>query len=112
MELRKKFAEKCLNENLNHLPFKESLELNNSNEKFVKGETREWYCINREMYDDNDEYILSDEEFYLQKLLEEFSDYETALNDGAIEIGNEYDHFDEFTLGICPAPTYIELNKK
>ena len=72
MGLREKFAEKCLNEKLNHLPLLESLELNKSSEKFVKGGTREWYCINREEYDDNEEYILSDEEFYLEKVLTKF----------------------------------------
>ena len=37
--------------------------------------------------------------------------FEDDLKNKAIEIGNEYNHFDEFTLGICPAPTYIELLK-
>jgi hypothetical protein len=27
------------------------------------------------------------------------------------EIGDDYNHFEEFTHGICPAPTYIDLIK-
>jgi hypothetical protein len=32
-----------------------------------------------------------------------------VYGDNHIKIGNSYNHFDEFTYGICPAPTYIDL---
>jgi microsomal dipeptidase-like Zn-dependent dipeptidase len=31
--------------------------------------------------------------------------------DDHVAIGDDYDHFEEFTHGICPAPTYIDLIK-
>ena len=71
-------------------------------------DTREWYVINKENFGDQDDYDIDEVEYYLDEVINEFGSIEDA-EDYAFAIGDDYDHFDEFTLGVCPAPTYMEL---
>ena len=102
MELKEKFAQKMLDEKLDFLPLKESLELYSSG---VKLETRFWWVCRNEELEDNGEYMTKEE--VLIALEEIYGDG----NDYALTIGNRYEQFDEFTLELASAPTYINLIK-
>ena len=107
MELKEKFAQKMLDGKLNHLPIKESYELYKAG---IIVPTREHYVISLEEFDEWD-YKGSEVEYYIKECLKEYKDLEEAFDNDLIEIGDDYDHFEEFTYGLFPAPTYIELIK-
>lgn len=97
MNLKEQFAQKMLEEKLDFLPLEESLQLVESG---VILETRFHYvCSVEELTEDGyntpREYAEASEEIF---------------GEWGIEIGDE-ERFDEFTYGICPAPTYIDLIK-
>jgi hypothetical protein len=97
MDLKQKFAQKMLDEKLDFLPLEESLQLK---EAGVQLKTKfSWVCNIEEI---GDEFETS----------REFADAAIDFyGEDEIEIGNGYDHYEEFTYEICPAPTYIDLIK-
>ena len=99
MDLKQKFAEKLLEWKLDFLPLEESLQLV---EAGIRLETTFSYVANIEE-------IADAEDMTPRQVVEEIK--EIFGNSYGLEIGNRYDHFDEFTLEICPAPTYIDLIK-
>src|SRR6478609_3876139 len=99
MTLKERFAQRMLDKKLDFLPLKESLELQESG---AEVKTRFGWVICVEEFPDHDE--LTTEEL-LERYYEIYGD-----NDYHLTIG-EYDKFDEFTLELCPAPTYIDLIK-
>ena len=96
MDLKQKFAQKMLDEKLDYLPLEESLQLI---EAGIVLETRFHYVCSIEEIGD---------EFDTPR---EFAEAALDFYTDGIEIGDDYDHFEEFTYGICPAPTYIDLIK-
>jgi hypothetical protein len=86
-----------LEEKLDFLPLKESLELHDSG---IVVKTKFGWVICVEEFPDYDE--LTTEEL-LERYDEIYGD-----NDYHLSIGDE-EKFDEFTLELCPAPTYIDL---
>ena len=102
MTLKEKFAQKMVEEKLDFLPLKESIELFNSG---VTLETRFWWVCGSEELEDNGEYMTKEEILIaLEEIYGEDNDY-------ALTIGDRYEQFDEFTLDLAPAPTYIDLIK-
>lgn len=102
MTLKEKFAQKMLEEKLDFLPLKESIELLDSG---VKLETNFWWVCRNEELDDNGAYMTKEEVLIaLEELYGNGNDY-------ALTIGDRYTQFDEFTLELAPAPTYIDLIK-
>ena len=96
-ELIEKFAKKMLDEKLDFLPVEESLQLT---EAGVEYKTRFSYVVSIEELDED----LSNPREILDAAIEFYGVH-------GVEIGDDYDHFEEFTFGICPAPTYIDLLK-
>lgn len=94
MDLKQKFAQKMLDEKLDFLPLEESLQLVEAG--IVLETTFHHVCSVEEIGDD-------------YKTPREFAEAAIEFNGRGVEIGDDYDHFDEFTHGICPAPTYIDL---
>ncbi len=97
-ELKQKFAQKMLDEKLDFLPLEESLQLVECD---INLDTRFHYVCSVEEI--GDEY----------ETPREFAEaiHEVYGGSDGIEIGDDYDHFEEFTHGLCPAPTYIDLIK-
>lgn len=88
-----------LDEKLDFLPLEESLQLV---EAGVKIETKfSWVCSVEEICED---------EFETPREIAEAAIDFYGENWG-VEIGNGYNHHQEFTYEICPAPTYIDLIK-
>lgn len=97
MDLKEKFAKKMLDEKLDFLPLEESLQLI---EAGVELKTKfSWVCSVEEIDDDFDTR---------RQCAEAALDF---YGENGVEIGNGYDHHEEFTYDICPAPTYIDLIK-
>lgn len=95
-KLKQKFAQKMLDERLDFLPLEESLQLVEAD---INLDTRFHYvCSVEEIGDD-------------YETPREFAEAVQELYYEHITIGDDYDHFEEFTHGICPAPTYIDLIK-
>ena len=96
-KLKQKFAQKMLDERLDFLPLEESLQLVECD---INLDTRFHYvCSIEEIGDEFEtprEFAEAIDEFY---------------GDDHVAIGDDYNHFEEFTYGICPAPTYIDLIK-
>ncbi len=106
MELKEKFAQKMLDGKLNHLPIEDAYKL------YKQGiiiPSRDSYVISIEEFEEWN-YEGDQTEFYIKEILDTYSSLEKATG-RIIEIGNDYDHFDEFTYGLFPAPTYMELIK-
>lgn len=104
MSLKEKFAQKMLEEKLDFLPLKESLELSNSG---INLETRfNWVIDTEELGTDEKETS----EMTKEELLESYNEVFGRDNSCGLKIG-DYDTFSEFTLELCPAPTYIDLIK-
>lgn len=97
MTTKEKFAQKMLDKKLDFLPLRYSLELQESG---VEVKTKFMWVICVEEFPDHDE--LTTEEL-LERYYESYGDDDCHLTIG------EYDKFDEFTLELCPAPTYIDL---
>lgn len=102
MELKEKFAQKMLDEKLDFLPLNESLQLFDSG---VELKTRFWWVCRNEELEDNGNDMTTEEIF--SSLKEIYGD----IDDYHLTVGKSYDEFDEFTLGLAPAPTYIDLIK-
>lgn len=100
MTLKQKFAQKMLDGKLDFLPLKESLELHDSGEVV---ETKFMWVMNVEEIPEHDELTT-------EELFKEFIEIYDLSDDYALTIGRD-DEFDEFTLELCPAPTYIDLIK-
>jgi len=100
MTLKEKFAQKMLEEKLDFLPLEESIELYKSG---VKVKTKFWWVMNVEEIENGHDLDTED-------LLREYNEVFGLDNDYALTIGDE-EKFDEFTLELCPAPTYIDLIK-
>lgn len=100
MKLREQLAAKMLEEKLSFLPLKESLELLNSGEEL---NTHLYWVMNIEEITDNGNGMS------IEEILAEFEDIYGLGGNYALRIGRKDDEFDEFTLNLCPAPTYIDL---
>ena len=101
MSLKEKFAQKMLDEKLDFLPVKESIELFDSG---VKLDTRFWWVMAGEEIENAQD--LATEDLFLA-----YDEIYGLDNEDYLRVGKEYDEFDEFTVDICPAPTYIDLIK-
>lgn len=100
--MKEQLAQKMLDEKLDFLPLKESLELLNSG---VKLDTEFSWVVCTEELEDNG-YDMPVEQIIEEHALiygEDDKDY--------LKVGKAYNEFDEFTLVLCPAPTYINLIK-
>ena len=101
-ELKQKFAQKMLDENLDFLPLEESLQLLESGTNL---ETRfSWVCRTEELEDNGDDMTT-------KEILDSLEDLYGEPDDYHLTIGKPYDEYDEFTLELAPAPTYIDLIK-
>jgi hypothetical protein len=102
-KLKQKFAQKMLDERLDFLPLEESLQLVECD---INLETNFSWVINIEELgtDEKDPY-----EMTTQELLENYREVFGDSNYG-LRVGNS-GQFDEFTLELAPAPTYIDLIK-
>jgi len=100
--LKFRFAQKMLNEKLDFLPLKESIELYDSCENL---ETAFWWVMHSEELTDNGDGLTTEE------LFAEYDEIYGIENKDYLKVGKEDDEFDEFTLALCPAPTYIDLIK-
>lgn len=95
-------AGKVLAEKLNHLPLGDSIMLMESG---VDVETESFWVIHSEELEDNGWGMTP------AQLIEAHADLYGEYDKDYLKVGNGYDDFDEFTLKICPAPTYMELIK-
>tara|TARA_R110000782_G_scaffold260726_2_gene352055 strand:- start:1332 stop:1649 length:318 start_codon:yes stop_codon:yes gene_type:complete len=97
-----KLKQKMLNEKLDFLPLKESLELFDSG---IELNTMFWWVMHNEELEDNG----------FDKTAEElFAEYEELFgmnNRDYLRIGRQGEEFDEFTLDLCPAITLGDLLK-
>jgi hypothetical protein len=100
--MRKKFAKKMLEENLDFLPLEESIALFDSG---VELNTRFWWVCRNEELDNNGEDMNTEE------IISSLEEIYGELDDYYITIGKQYDEFDEFTLPLAPAPTLADLTK-
>jgi hypothetical protein len=100
---KEKFAQKMLDEKLDFLPLQESIDLLGSG---IELETRFYWVINTEELgtDEKEPYEMDIEEL-IENYKEVFGD-----SDWGLRVGNS-EEFDEFTLELAPAPTYIDLIK-
>jgi hypothetical protein len=98
--MKEQFAQMMLDEKLDFLPLKESLQLLESG---IKIDTQFSWVVHSEELEDNG-YGMSVEE-----ILEAHADIYGESNKDYLKVGNSYDEFDEFTLELCPAPTYTDL---
>ena len=95
-------AQKMLDEKLDFLPLKESLELLNSG---VRLDTEfSWVVCTEELEDSGDDMTV-------EQIIEEHKLIYGEDDKNYLKVGKSYDEFDEFTLELCPAPTYIDLIK-
>jgi len=100
--LKEKFAKMMLDEKLDFLPLKESYELYLSPEKIEK--TRfSWIYNNEELGD----ICLNN----WSSLVEVKDEMINVFWREDFVIWNGRDEFEEFTVDVCPAPTYIDLIK-
>ena len=102
MTIKEKFAQKMLAEKLDFLPLLESIELQESG---VVLKTKFHWVMSSEELEDNGYQKTPSE------LLEEYDKIYGSDNTLKLRIGESEEQFDEFTLIICPAPTYIDLIK-
>jgi len=94
-----KYLEQMFAGKLDFLPLEESLKLSESG---IKLDTRfHWVVCTEE---------LSEEEMTFSDIIEECEDIYGKDSD-YLKIGDAYKEFDEFTLSLCPAPTYMDLLK-
>ena len=100
--LKFRFAQKMEQERLDFLPVKESLELFDSCGEL---QTSFWWVMHSEELTDNGDGLTTEEIFA------EYDEIYGLDNKDYLRVGKQYDEFDEFTLALCPAPTYIDLIK-
>ena len=98
--MKEKLAQKMLEEKLDFLPLQDSFKLKESG---VHLETRFGWVLNIE------EMPEGISEKPLDEILEIVKDLYGDYYDNYLTIGDSYSAFDEFTLELCPAPTYIDL---
>ena len=101
-DLKEKYAQKMLEEKLDFLPLKEALDLYESG---VKLETRFWWVCRSEELEDNGD------DMSVEKILDSLEEIYGEPEDYHLTIGDRHEQFDEFTLELCPAPTYTDLIK-
>lgn len=106
-ELRKQFAQKMMNEKLNHLSIEDSYTLYKNGIVIPSSKS---YVISIEEFNEWD-FKGNEVDFYINECLNEYASLKIAFENELIEIGDDYDHFDEFTFGLFPAPTFMELIK-
>jgi len=104
MNLKENFAKKMLEEKLDFLPLKESLELYNS---WIKLETKFYWIYDSEELSGDD----WDLEFRWDNLDEIKQEMMKVFWEETFVVWNKYNEFAEFTAEICPAPTYMDLIK-
>jgi hypothetical protein len=103
-ELKQKFAQKMLDENLDFLPLEESLQLADCD---INLDTRFSWVINvEELGTEDRDYDEMTTEELLGNYREVFGD-----SDCGLKVGNSDQEFSEFTMELAPAPTYIDLIK-
>ena len=91
-----------IEEKLDFLPLKESLELKYSG---LELKTRfSWVARSEELENNGDNMSVLEILDSLEEIYGEPDDYH-------LTIGDSYDHFDEFTLELCPAYTIGDLLK-
>jgi len=98
--MKEKFAQMTLEQKLDFLPLKESLELLNSG---IKLKTRFSWVVMTEELGDNPESMS------IEEILEAHAEMYGEEDQNYLRVGKAYDEFDEFTLELCPAPTYTDL---
>lgn len=101
MDLKEKFAQKMLEEKLDFLPLKESMELADS----YNVETKFSWVARSEELEDNGSSMT------MEEIIKEIETTYGLDCEYALTIGKTYDEFEEFTIPLCPAPTYIDLIK-
>lgn len=89
-----------LEEKLDFLPVAESIELFDSE---VELDTRFWWVMRSEELENNGEDMTTEE------LFEAYDELYGLGSDYGLTIGDRHEQFDEFTLELCPAVTYIDL---
>lgn len=102
MDLKEKLAQKMLEEKLDFLPLVESIGLY---EAGFHIKTKFSWVVNSEELEDNGEGK------EITEVLEEYDEIYGLENTWNLKVGKPDDEFDEFTLSLCPAPTYIDLIK-
>jgi hypothetical protein len=102
MDLKGRFAQKMLEEKLDFLPLKESLDLYNSG---IVLKTEFSWVMHSEEIEDSGNGMTTEE------LFKAYDEIYGLDNKDYLKIGKSQDEFDEFTLELCPAPTYIDLIK-
>jgi hypothetical protein len=100
--MKKELAQKMLDGKLNFLPLEDSIQLMESGHDI---DTEFYWVIHSEELEDNG-YGMSPAE-----LIDAHADIYGENDKDYLTVGNPHDTFDEFTLKICPAPTYMELIK-
>jgi hypothetical protein len=101
-DLKEQFLQKMIAEKLDFLPLKESIELHNSG---LVIKTRFSWVVRSEELEDNGDDMTT------EQILSELEEIYGEPNDYHITIGNPNNHFDEFTLELCPAFTIGDLLK-
>lgn len=102
MKLREELAQKMMDEKLDFLPLEDSLRLL---EEGCKLNTMfSWVVCTEELEDCG--YDMTPTE-----IIKEHADIYGENDRNYLKVGKSYDEFDEFTLELCPAPTYIDLIK-
>ena len=103
-ELKQKFAQKMLDEKLDFLPLEESIQLVDCD---INLDTRFSWVINVE------ELGTSEKEYYEMTTEELLENYREVFGDSdyGLKVGDSDQEFSEFTMGLAPAPTYIDLIK-
>ena len=97
--MKEQLAQKMFDEKLDFLPLKESLELLQSG---VKIDTQFSWVVCTEELEDNG-YDMTPEQ-----IIEEHAEIYGENDNEYLKVGKGYN---EFTLELCPAPTYIDLIK-
>lgn len=102
-KLKQKFAQKMLDEKLSFLPLEESLQLVDCD---INLDTTFYWVINIEELGTDEK---ESDEMTTKEILESYEEVFGDSNWG-LRVGN-MDEFNEFTLVLAPAPTYIDLIK-
>jgi hypothetical protein len=97
-----KLKQKMLDEKLDFLPLKESLELFDSG---IKIDTMFWWVMS------NEEITGNGDDMTTEELFAEYEELFGMNNGDYLRIGRQGEEFDEFTLDLCPAITLGDLLK-
>ena len=100
--MKKELAQKMIDEGLAFLSLEDSLILLRSG---VKLDTRfSWVAHSEELEDNGDDMTP-------EQVIEEHANIYGVDDKNYLKVGKAYNEFDEFTLELCPAPTYTDLIK-